>query len=174
MTPMTNSLDNQVQGKAVYLEFIKPDHRITTQVLVMPEGMSTSHKTVPMTVYRRRITRLANRKTWKVSPAYYTTKGLMAPPSYKHADEAVNEVLAVLAPLFTSLERNAYVLHKQIVAVEVTPEDLVQVSNAKTPYKILSRVTKSRKALGFPKETIFAVNDGVIMYPAVATGTPAF
>jgi hypothetical protein len=154
MTTMTNSLDNQVQGKAVYLEFIKPDHRITTQVLVMPEGMSTSHKTVPMTVYRRRLSISQPRKTWKAAAAPVTSINLLAGSAPVTPDEAINRMLSFLFPLFRSLETNEYVLYNAPIVVEVTAEDLEASRLGKTPYKAMARVWKVRKQMGFPKEYI--------------------
>jgi hypothetical protein len=151
---MTNSLDNQVQGKAVYLEFIKPAHKITTQVLIMPEGMSTSHKTVPMTVYRRRLSDTQPRKTWKAAATPVTSINLLAGASPVTPDEAIDRMLSFLFPLFRSLDTNEYILYKQPIVVEVTAEDLEAARLGKTPYKAMARIWKVRKQLGFPKEYI--------------------
>lgn len=169
---MTINSPITIAGRAVYFEFVKND--ATTQVLLMPEGETSSHKTVTMVAYHRRITRMSSRKTWKVSSAYVAAKSLIGAPSFKSPSEAVSDTLSFLMPLFASIERNSYVLHKQPIVVEVTPEDLQQSLTGTTPYKVLARVNKSRKALGFPKETIFSVNDGIIMYPLAPVSTPAF
>lgn len=168
---MTTNTEIKVAGVALYFEFVK--HNVTTQILLMPEGQSSTHKTVPMTVYRRRITSVSNRKTWKASSSFFMSKTLLT-STEKTEDQVVEELMSTVSPLFKSIVRNDYVLHKQIVAVEVTPEDLQASDLGKTPYKVLGRVTKVRKALGFPKETIFPVVEGVIMYPAAATATPSF
>ena len=154
MTSMTNSLDTKVQGKAVYLEFVKPAHGITTQVLIMPEGMSTSHKTVGMTVYRRRLSVAQPRKTWKAATTHHTSVTLLSSSSPVTPDQATDQILSFLFPLFRSLETNEYVLYKDPIVVEVTAEDLEDSRMAKTPYKVLGRVWKVRKKLGFPKEFI--------------------
>lgn len=151
---MTNSIDNQVQGKAVYLEFIKQN--TTQQVLIMPEGMSTSHKTVPITVFRRRLSAIAPRKTWKASASPYTAVMLMAPGS-SSKEEVASTLLTFMHPLFHSLNANGYSLYKDPVVVEVTAEDLELTRQGKTPYKAMARVWKARKKLGFPKEYIHPV-----------------
>lgn len=146
---MTNSTDMAVRGKAVYLEFVKPG--ITTQVLIMPEGMSTSHKNVPMTVYRRRLTVTQPRKTWKQAASAVTSFEVLA-ATETSLDEKSNRLLGFMMPLFHSLETNKYTLFNQPIVVEVTAEDLEASRLGKTPYKAMARVWKSRKALGFPKE----------------------
>ena len=148
---MTNSIDTLVQGKAVYLEFTKSS--MTQQVLIMPEGMSTSHKTVPMTIFRRRLSPVTPRKTWKAAASHYTAITLMAPGTMDK-EEVVNNLLGFMHPLFHSLSMNGYTLYKDPVIVEVTAEDLELTRQGKTPYKTMARVWKARKALGFPKEYI--------------------
>lgn len=129
-------------GKAIYLEFTKPS--MTTQVLFMPEGHSSSHTKVPFSMYRRRITVFQPRKTWKLVAGLPSTHGGMV----------TSEALAFAEPLFTSLAANDWKLCKQPIVVEVTAEDLECVRTGKTPYKALGRVWKARKFLGFPVEFI--------------------
>jgi hypothetical protein len=45
-----------------------------------------------------------------------------------------------------------WTLFKQPIAVEVTPEDMDDVRLGKTPYKILGRITRCRRTLGFGEE----------------------
>jgi hypothetical protein len=52
MTTEVNTNGIHVVGKAVYLEFRKGTS--TTQVLLMPEGMASSHSLAPLAMYRRR------------------------------------------------------------------------------------------------------------------------
>ena len=149
---MTNTLDKQVQGKAVYMEFVRPNQ--TQQVFLMPEGTCTSHKIVPMTVYRRRLTVVQPRKTWKASANNYTSMSLLTGAAPLGQAAAAEQMLAFLHPLLRSLETNGYTLYKQPLVVEVTAEDLEFARQGKTPYKALARVWKSRKFAGFPKEYI--------------------
>jgi len=151
---MTNSPDNIVQGRAVYMEFINGSN--TQQLLVMPEGVTTSHKTVPMTIYRRRLNPVQPRKTWKASAASHRSVDLLTASSVVPRAEVPHTITAFMYPLFVSLQRNGYTLYKQPIVVEVTAEDLELARIGKTPYKTMARVWKSRKALGFPKEYIHA------------------
>lgn len=137
-------------ARAVYLEAVKSP--ATTQILIMPEGLTSSHVTVPMTIYRRRISALAPRKTWKQIAATATTTSTAASPSV--GSEAI---LHFAEPLFNGLAVNGWKLYKAPIVVEVTPEDLEEARMSKTPYRVLGRVWKSRKALGFPKEFIHPI-----------------
>jgi hypothetical protein len=161
---MTNSTDMQIRGKAVYLEFIK--NGMTQQVLLLPEGVSTSHKTVPMTVFRRRLSTVQPRKTWKAAAASYTAASLLTGGTPVARTEVPDQVLSFIYPLMTSLRANGYVLYKDPIVVEVTAEDLELARLGKTPYKAMARVWKARKKLGFPKEYIHPV--------AAPVAAPAF
>jgi hypothetical protein len=52
------------------------------------------------------------------------------------------------------LARAGWTVLNAPIIVEVTPEDLTEASMGKTPYKVLGRVWKVRKKMGFPKEFI--------------------
>ena len=159
---MTNLIDTQVQGTAVYLEFVKPD--TTTQILIMPEGMTTSHRTVPMTVYRRRLSTMQPRKTWKAAASHTTSTLELVKPLADRA-ETTNVMLSFLFPLMRSMNTNGYKLYKTPVVVEVTAEDLENARNSKTPYKAMARVWKARKALGFSKEYLHTRDDLSDLFP---------
>jgi len=162
----TTNSSTIVAGSAIYLELVKPN--ITTQILIMPEGTSSSHKTVPVTIYRRRISAHAPRKTWKAISAPTTARHLMSSALDTEPEAAINAVLNPLHPLFRSVAANEYILCRQPIYVEVTPEDLELCVTAKTPYKVLGRVMKVRKSLGFPKEVIHELT------PPAPTSTPTF
>jgi hypothetical protein len=51
--------------------------------------------------------------------------------------------------LMTQLVASGYTLYKQPIVVEVASSDLDDVRLSKTPYKILGRVTRSRRKLEF-------------------------
>lgn len=166
--PSPPATDNQVRGRAVYLEFVKQigGDPYTQQIFILPEGLATSHKTVPMTVFRRRISSAQPRKTWKMTSASMTSGSSRGSRGVLGSDELIaQDMTSFLMPLFKSLTTNSYTLYKQPIVVEVTAEDLELARNGKTPYKALARVWKSRKALGFPKEYIHSV----IPEPAAVT-----
>ena len=54
-----------------------------------------------------------------------------------------------MATTFTQLNSYGYKLHKQPLVIEVAQEDLESIRLSKTPYKILGRITRVRRTLGF-------------------------
>jgi hypothetical protein len=138
-------------GKALYMEFRRGDS--TQQVLFTPEGINLSGRYVPMTTYRRRISETAPRKAWKqMSTMFISEKNLdgsLVQLGKEHALSTVQDRLSYSDNLFRQLLNQGWALHKQPITVEVTPEDLEDVRAAKTPYKILGRVTRCRRTLDF-------------------------
>jgi hypothetical protein len=138
-------------GKALYLEFRRGD--ATQQILFTPEGVNANGKYVPMTTYRRRISEAAPRKAWKqMSTGFISEKNpdnSLVQLGKEHALRTVADRIAYTDNLFRQLIAQSWTLHKQPITVEVTPEDLVDVRESKTPYKILGRITRCRRTLDF-------------------------
>lgn len=137
-------------GYALYLELEKAS--AVTQVLVMPEGMASSHNLTPTSIYRRRLTPVTPRKTWKHAPSHYKYVELRAAHPDMASGAMAQQILSFAMPYFTSLADNGWKLRNQVITVEVTAEDLEDARMGRTPYKALGRVWKTRKKLGFPKE----------------------
>lgn len=142
-------------GHAMYLEFIKAPS--TTQVLIMPEGMTSAHSKAFTSVYRRRLSPVQPRKVWTHAQMGHMTPDVRTAlgPEASSLDIAT-QVFANAAPLFHGLAINNWILYKDPIVVEVTQEDLEDSRLGKTPYKVFGRVWKVRKAMGFPKEFIHA------------------
>jgi hypothetical protein len=62
--------------------------------------------------------------------------------------------LAFADKLFTQVIDHGYSLRKAPIAVEIGIDDLDDICAHKTPYKILARITRSRKLLGFADSVI--------------------
>jgi len=146
--------DVKVVGKALYLEMRAGGN--TMQLILTPEGFNTNNKLVPLTVYRRRINRVTPRKTWKAFSASTSpdcdSMGKLAQYSVEVALPKATEKLSFLHSTINQLLSAGYTVYKQPIAVEVTTEDLDDVRVAKTPYKIIARITRSRRALGFGED----------------------
>jgi hypothetical protein len=155
---MTNANTNQVVGKAIYLEFVKPN--ITMQVLILPEAVSSAHRLVPMTMFRRRLSISQPRKTWSVSLSPHTSATLRtySGPGAAHIPMSESEVARKMSeftdPAFDLLISQNWPLYKDPIVVEVTTEDMEMARQGRTPYKVLGRVNKVRKNLGYPKEIV--------------------
>jgi hypothetical protein len=137
-----------VVGYAVYMELlhIEVPNR-TTQVLYTPEGTTSSHLQVPATIYTRRLTSMQPKKQWRCSMTSINSPAADEGMKVSNNTRVINDYLA-------GLGRNNWKLYKQPIVVEVTPEDLEEIRKSKTPYKVLGRVWKSRKFLGFPDDII--------------------
>lgn len=141
-------------GYATYLELEKSS--MTTQILIMPEGVSSAHRETHLALYRRRISIITPRKTWTQAQSPYRYNTLVAADSAITPMRAVENITDFLSEYLNSLSNNGWVLRNQVITVEVTAEDLEDSRQAKTPYKVLGRVWKVRKKLGFPKEFVVA------------------
>ncbi len=143
-----------VAGKALYLEFRHGAQ--TQQVLLTPEGTTVSGKAVPMTCYRRKISAVSPRKTWKQVSASISSErditGSFRQIGHEHALLASQNILSFTDSLFNQLIAQGWKLYLQPIAVEVTKEDLDEVRMSKTPYKILGRITRCRRALKFGEQ----------------------
>lgn len=151
-------MNTLIAGKALYLEFRNGPQ--TQQVILTPEGLTAANKAVPMTCYRRKISAVNPRKTWKqVSSSISSEKDLMTGAfvqvSREHALVVAPNILNFTDSLFNQLIQHGWTLYKQPIVVEVTKEDLDDVRMSKTPYKILGRVTRCRRILNFG-EALFA------------------
>ena len=151
-------MNTTVVGKALYLELRRGGY--TTQVLVTPEAIMLNGKVVPMTCYKRRISSSEPRKTWKqVSSMFMSEKdpvtGAFFVMNKDHALATVPNRLQFVETLFMQMISQGYSLFKSPITVEVTHEDLEDIRKGSTPYKILGRVTRCRRALNFG-ESLFS------------------
>lgn len=145
-------MNNQaVVGKALYLEFRKGG--LTQQVIFMPEGVSRSGKYVPITTYRRRVSADSPRKTWRQMSTLFKSEvnpdNSLVQLGQEHALSTVRDRINYTDGLFEQLINRGWSLHRTPIGIEVTPDDLEDVRNAKTPYKVLGRITRSRRHLDF-------------------------
>jgi hypothetical protein len=150
--------NTQVVGKALYLEFRRDGE--TNQVIMTPEAINAAGKYVPITTYRRRISSTSPRKTWKQMSTVFKSEidpltNKLVALGREHALATVPDRISYTDNLFSQLANAGWKLHKQPIAVEVTLEDLEDIRLSKTPYKILGRITRCRRALNFG-EPLFA------------------
>lgn len=147
-----------VLGKALYLEMTAPGGSVL-QLLITPDVVTSDGNYTPMTVYRRRVTATKSRTVWKAFPAFYkldrSAEGKILPQTSAVIARSDADVrLKYAHTLFSQIVDHKYKLRLKPIVVEVGAVDLDELAAGKTPYKILSRITKSRKALGFPDSLI--------------------
>ncbi len=141
---------DKVIGKALYLEFHSTGQ--TYQMLITPDGVSSNGRAVPATVYRRQISKLKPRRAWKTYslPALpLNSFGAYETQSKDDATQAADVRANYIATTLTQLNSYSYKLYKSPILVEVAQEDLESIRLSKTPYKILGRITRVRRTLGF-------------------------
>jgi len=145
------NIQSNVVGKALYLELRNGNN--TNQIIVMPEGVAANGSYVPTVTYRRRISANTPRKTWRVTSSLFRSErnpdGQLIPLGREHALSTVADRLGYSKSLFDQLTAGGYKIFKQPITVEVTKDDLVDAYNCKTPYKVLARIIRSRRALNF-------------------------
>jgi hypothetical protein len=149
-----------VVGRAVYCEFTKNGGTRVVQLLIMPEGYNTQKRLVPMTAFRRSLSVVQPRKSWRMLTAHATSPSARLTAAPPDATDEVRHkataeyLLKFLNTSISSLETNSYELKHDPIVVEVTAEDLDCSAASKTPYKVLGRVHKVRKAMGMPKDIV--------------------
>ena len=148
---------DKVVGKALYLELRNSGS--TYQMIITPDAVSSSGRAVPAMVYRRQISEARPRKAWKTMsfPALPLNAFGTYDPQYTDTATSVSgtRVNDTLASIFRQLSHYSYTLYKTPIYVEVSAEDIETIRLCKTPYKVLGRITRVRKTLGFG-EVIFS------------------
>jgi len=124
----------------------------------MPDGHTPVGVYVPFTVYRRQISADSPRKSWKtMSTVAEPWHGTRPPVSDESANVFGLSRFEFADAGLMNLASRGWRLFKQPVIVEVTAADMDDVRMGKTPYKVIARITRSRRALGFGEE-LFATS----------------
>lgn len=148
---------DKVVGKALYMEFRSGSQ--TYQMIITPDGISTEGRNVPSTIYRRQVSKLKPRRAWKTYALPKLAQDAAGAFQTREVTDATSDALTRLGYVdstFTRMDAYNYVLYKQPIVVEVSQADLDEIRISKTPYKILGRITRLRRHLGFG-EQLFAV-----------------
>lgn len=153
-------MTKMIYGKALYLEFADKSNG-ALQILVTPDIIGPDGGYIQQVVYRRRVTASKPRTTWKAYSSY--SKVPMEAGEFKQlnvteANTTAEAMLYYALPLFKQVLDYKYSLRVKPVVVEINGDDLFDLNAHKTPYKILSRVNKSRKVLGFPDDLVAATS----------------
>lgn len=148
---------DKVVGKALYVEF-RADTQ-TMQFLLTPDAMSSDGRVVPAMLYRRQLSESRPRRAWRhhsLGNGRVSSDGIYHSLNSNELLDFVNSRLSMLSGTIEALQRFKYTVYKVPLVVEVTTEDADTLRKGATPYKILARITRSRKAAGF-EESLFKV-----------------
>jgi hypothetical protein len=150
-------MDKAVQGVAVYLEFARTN--ATTQIIVTPDGYTSDGVLVPSTLVRRTITTTSPKKQWRFSRLLTASDVSSFVPTVDEntMDQFAEERIKYAATLFDQLLRGEWKLVKTPILIEASKKDYDFISQAKTPTKMLYRISQSRTALDFPAEIVNTV-----------------
>lgn len=151
--------NSQVYGKALYLELEQAGNTSVLQLILTPDMKSPSGQHVPMALYRRRLTPTKPRATWNAystydKPARDVDGNFEVITSKSKAVDNAKVRLTFADKLFTQIIDHGYSLRKSPIVVEIGVDDLDDICAHKTPYKILARITRTRKVLGFADSVI--------------------
>ena len=147
---------DKVVGKALYMEFRSGNS--TYQMIVTPDAVTSEGRNVPSTLYRRQISNVRPRRAWRtysLPKLPQDASGLFATVPLQDAkDQAVSRITFIDATV-QRLKSQGYALYMKPIVIEVSQADLSDIRQSKTPYKILGRITRTRKILGF-SDKLFA------------------
>lgn len=142
--------DKAVQGVAVYAEFARSG--ATTQIIIAPDGYTNEGQLVPATIIRRTITESAPKKQWK----FTRLSAAELPPFALESDiqTYVEQRMKYATTLLDQLLRGGWTMIKNPVLIEASRKDYDSIYLAKTPTKMIYRISQSRNALDFPAELV--------------------
>lgn len=147
----TNDYSIDVVGVGMYLEMRRSTDNASyvSQMIILPE-ITRPDVTVPMTMLNRRLSKAAPKKIW----SRFSSGTMSGKLAGAQTSEIVNMMTSFIS---TSMQRHVTAGYKTVgdpIFFEVTREDAFAVRDMKTPYKIIGRINKARKALRYPEELI--------------------
>ena len=144
---------DKVIGKALYTEFRSGSQ--TYQLMITPDGVNSNGKYVPAMVYRRQVSSSRPRRAWKSYSLPSLNINEFGAFTTMPKDQAIQTAKGRLEFMMSTINQMIgyrYQLYKLPIVVEVASEDLDGIRLGRTPYKVLGRITRVRKALGFSEE----------------------
>ena len=149
---MTNSTSaTNVVGRAVYLELRSPNEKATYQLLLTPPmrvPSNPSQKVMPV-MYSRQLSESFPKRTWRNSVAAMSDFDNVGT-----IPEMLERRLRVVDSRLERLIGADYKVYKEPIVVEVSEDDIKDIMAFRTPYKVLGRVERVRKAKGFSKHPL--------------------
>jgi hypothetical protein len=134
-------------AKALYVE-LRKNHR-TAQIIVVPGFAETSTTpSSPARLLTRQISHLNPRRSWR----FYTSP--MPTNLYEADDVAIG--VAQVAPFINDIEHyfrgfadSGWETYKTPIAIELTYDDIREVSESTTPQAFIRRLNRARIGAGF-------------------------
>lgn len=152
-----------VAGKALYLELVNSDQ--TAQVVVIPEAITSAGNKQNLTVLRRTVSKWSPRKKWQQDTSHIynsalasqtiadgATQKFVEVEDYEDVTKMALENLVSVQSLLTYLIAREWTLRDKPLSFEVSVADIDDLSKWTTPAALMRRLTRVRKAAGFPDD----------------------
>lgn len=143
-------------GQALYFEL--RSHTRTAQVLVVPpvkNPLADNHE--PLRILTRQISHANPRRAWRFYSSPARLDGLPTTDTTLAAWSAV-PLIEDIAPFLSSFATSGWELYQKPVTVEMSTDDLAEVSASNTPNALIRRVLRARGEAGY-EEALFASPD---------------
>lgn len=140
-------------GTALYIEFRSSSR--TAQVIIVPpvkNPLADSHE--PMRVLTRQISHVSPRKAWR----FYTSPAridALPTDNISVASWSAAPLIEDISPFLTGFAASGWGIYKEPVAVEMSTDDLADVTGSNTPNALIRRILRARTEAGY-EEALFA------------------
>lgn len=137
-----------VVGKSIYLELRDERNTRAYQLLITPKSrvITNPSNVSPPTLYRRMLSTHSPKRQWKCFPLTHE--------SFENEALPISERLGAVNNVLDQLLRGGYKVLKEPIIVDTSMADIAQIRDRRTPYKLLGRIEKVRKAKGFPDKVV--------------------
>jgi hypothetical protein len=139
-------------GVALYLE-LRFSSR-TAQVIIVPpvkNPLADSHE--PLRILTRQISLASPRKAWRFYTSPARIDGLPT-DSVQIATWSAVPLIEDIAPFLSGFSSAGWSIYKTPIAVEMSTDDLSDVSGSNTPNALIRRILRARTEAGY-EETLF-------------------
>jgi hypothetical protein len=138
--------EKKVQGTALYVEF-KNEYQQILQMFITPDGWNELGNFAVSRAYYRRLSLSQPKKQWKTQALQ---RSLVDPVSGTTSEAHREERLLTLSWFMKRVSISSTIVGKPFF-VEVSQKDLTDITQGKTPTKVVHRINQTRTALSYPE-----------------------
>lgn len=138
--------EKKVQGTALYVEF-KNEYQQILQMFITPDGWNELGNFAVSRAYYRRLSVSQPKKQWKTQALQ---RNLVDPVTGTTSEEHREERLLTLSWFMKRVSISSTIVGKPFF-VEVSQKDLTDITQGKTPTKVVHRINQTRTALSYPE-----------------------
>lgn len=143
-------------GTSLYLE-LRNSYR-TAQVLIVPpvkNPLADTHE--PLRILTRQISSSSPRRSWR----FYTSPAridALPTDDVTVASWSVVPLIQDIAPFLAGFSAGGWAIYQTPLAVEMSTDDLAEVSAGNTPNALIRRILRSRSEAGY-EESLFLTSE---------------